>query len=145
MNRTIGVWGVSSHEEHLIMCLLRLLDSRTHDTWSLLQPSEAEVVIINADAETDDRPDTHSRVVVEYTQDSARDGELTLHRPIRSPELLQLLNRLSERLDGSGLARPTSAYGVREGATRRESPVHAGAYDTRNIIGRIRSKLGMTG
>jgi len=140
MNRTIGVWGVSSHEEHLIMCLLQLLDSRTHDTWSLLEPGEAEVVIINADSQAVHRPDTQSRVVVEYTSDPARNGEFTLHRPIRSPQLLQLLNRLSDRL-----AHVSSSPRIREGEPTVASSVHAGSYDTRNIIGRIRSKLGISG
>lgn len=140
MKRTIGVWGISSHEEHLIKCLLQLLESRTSDEWSLSSASEAEVVIINADSDPAMRPETNGRMVVEYTADIGRDSELALHRPIRSTELLRLLNRLSDSLETADDPAPLAGQARNLGAA-----ISTVRPDTRSIIGRIRQKLGING
>lgn len=139
MKRTIGVWGISSHEEHLLQCLLQLLESRTTDAWALSVPNKAEVVIVNADTAAE-RPDSTGQIVVEYSANGDHEKDLVLHRPIRSGELLRLLNRLSDTLEANeqtvGLRNRTDGSGT-------GSPINR-PY-TRSIIHRIRNRLGISG
>lgn len=139
MKRTIGVRGISSHEEHLIKCLLQLLESRTTDAWALSVANEADVVIVNADTETE-RPDSTGRVVVEYTAHGDHGNDFELHRPIRSGELLRLLNRLSDRLERNEQRAATSN---RTSYSGTGSPINRP--HTRSIIHRIRNRLGING
>lgn len=140
MNRTIGVWGISPHEEHLIKCLLQLLESRTKDDWSLSSAEHAQIIIVSANADSTPPNNAGTRHIVEYTADANHESEFTLHRPIRSSELLKLLNRLSDSLEPE---HSSAAFGDK--TRTHDADMQLGVPDTRTIIGRIREKLGISG
>ncbi|HSH43456.1 MAG TPA: hypothetical protein VK973_15150, partial [Arenicellales bacterium] len=78
--------------------------------------------------------------LIESTTDMQRQGELVLHRPVRSREFLELLNRISTQLSAGSLPFTAAVNPIPPDPGRaRPDP----AQSTRGVISRIRSRLGL--
>lgn len=139
VRRTITTLGLPPGDDFLIQALLRFLDGRASDAWRFVDASEAEVVIIDSDRGLPAMPDTGGRLIVESTTDTQRQGELILHRPVRSRQFLHLLNALSARFASDAISEQYAP-----GPPIRGEESYSGAqYTTRSVISRIRSRLGL--
>jgi len=140
VRRTITTHGLPSGDEFLIRALIRFLDGRACESWAFVDSNDADVVIVDGDSRGPPSAAADGATLIQSTTDTTRKGDRVLHRPVRSREFLELLNRISTGLPDASPADTTPASPVPPVATRpRADPPQT----TKGVISRIRSRLGL--
>ncbi len=96
VTRRLATLGFEPHELASLRSLLNLLATYLRDQWEVADASVADVVLVRADEGGDAASAPPGAIVVPCARKPRALGGNAIHRPLRTYELLKVLNELAE-------------------------------------------------